>query len=233
MNTETQTQTEKPTIKLSELSSEQVKELMQQVKKEEKEKKVKTAASRKALEELWSEFAIKNVHKFMPIRELVEENILETFSDFEPLSKLLVECYGIEKLDQDSFSKTLPDGSFSFSIGYNRTEGFNGNEGLGVDKIKMYIDTLKGDGDNDNVTKLAAAVDVFLKPNSVTGMLNPRKVKDLSKLREMYDSELFNEGIDIIEKAVIYTRTSQFVEGWQFVPLPDGRTKKVTFRFSV
>lgn len=230
MNTETQ---EKPKFNISELTADQRKELVQQLKKEEKEKKIKTANSRKALEDLWSEFVIKNVHKFMPIRELVEENILETFSDFEPLSKLIEECYGIEKLDQDSFTKTLPDGSFSLTIGYNKTDGFNGNEGLGVDKIKMYMDTLKGDGDNDNLTKLAAALDIFLKPNPVTGMLNPRKVKDLSKLRDMYDSELFNEGIDIIEKAVIYTRTSQFIEGWKFIALESGLTKKVTFRFSV
>lgn len=229
-----QTETlEKPTINISELSADQRKELVQQLKKEEKEKKIKTTESRKALDELWSEFVIKNVHKFLPIRELVEENILETFSDFKPLEKLIQDCYGIEKLDQDSFTKTLPDGSFSLTIGYNKTDGFNGNEGIGVDKIKEYMDTLKGDGDNDKLTKLAAALDIFLKPNPVTGMLNPRKVKDLSKLREMYDSELFNEGIDIIEKAAIYTRTSQFIEGWKFVTLPDGRTKKVTFRFSV
>lgn len=231
MNTETHTQSQ--TIKLSDLSTEQVKTLLQQAKKQAKEEKVKTAKSRKALDELWSEFVIKNVHKFMPIRELVEENILETFADFSPLSKLIEECYGIEKLDQDSFTKTLQDGSFSLTIGYNKTDGFNGNEGLGVDKIKMYMDTLKGDGDNDKLAKLAAALDIFLKPNPVTGMLNPRKVKDLSKLRDMYDSELFNEGIEIIENAAIYTRTSQFVEGWQFMTLPDGRTKKVTFRFSV
>jgi hypothetical protein len=230
MSTETQ---ETATFDISSLTPEQRKAIVEQDKKEQKEKKLKTANSRKALEDLWAEFVIKNVHKFMPIRELVEENILETFSDFEPLSKLIEECYGIEKLDQDSFTKTLPDGSFSLTIGYNKTDGFNGNEGLGVDKIKQYMDTLKGDGDNDNLIKLAAALDIFLKPNPVTGMLNPRKVKDLSKLREMYDSELFNEGIDIIEKAVIYTRTSQFIEGWKFVPLPDGRTKKVTFRFSV
>jgi hypothetical protein len=224
---------EKAPINISELSADQKKELIKQYKKEEKEKKVKTAESRKALEELWQEFVINNVHKFMPIRELVAENILETFSDFEPLSKLIQECYGIEKLDQDSFTKTLADGSFSLTIGYNKTDGFNGNEGLGVDKIKQYMDTLKGDGDNDKLTKLSAALDIFLKPNPVTGMLNPRKVKDLSKLREMYDSELFNEGIDIIEKAAIYTRTSQFIEGWKFVPDTDGKTKKVTFRFSI
>lgn len=230
MSTQTQ---ENPVFDINTLTPEQKKAVVLQAKKEEKEKKVKTAESRKALDELWTEFVIKNVHKFMPIRELVEENILETFADFKPLSELIKDCYGIEKLDQDSFTKTLPDGSFSLTIGYNKTDGFNGNEGLGVDKIKMYMDTLKGDGDNDKLAKLAAALDIFLKPNPVTGMLNPRKVKDLSKLRDMYDSELFNEGIDIIEKAAIYTRTSQFIEGWQFVTDKEGKAKKVTFRFSV
>jgi hypothetical protein len=230
MTTETQ---ETSTFDISNLTPEQKKAIIDQDKKEQKEKKLKTAVSRKALDELWSEFVIKNVHKFLPIRELVEENILETFTDFKPLEKLIQDCYGIEKLDQDSFTKTLPDGLFSLTIGYNKTDGFNGNEGLGVDKIKQYMDTLKGDGEDDKLKKLAAALDIFLKPNPITGMLNPRKVKDLSKLREMYDSDLFNEGIDIIEKAAIYTRTSQFIEGWKFVTLEDGRTKKVTFRFSV
>lgn len=227
MNTET------PVFDISQLTPEQKKAIIEADKKEKKDQKIKTIESRKTLETLWIEFVIKNVHKFMPVRELVEENILETFTDFEPLSKLIEECYGIEKLDQDSFTKTLPDGSFSLTIGYNKTDGFNGNEGLGVDKIKQYMDTLKGDGDNDKLAKLAAALDIFLKPNPVTGMLNPRKVKDLSKLRDMYDSELFNEGIDIIEKSAIYTRTSQFIEGWKFVTDKDGKSQKVTFRFSI
>lgn len=227
MNTET------PVFDISQLTPAQKKAIIEQDKKEKRDQKLKTIESRKTLETLWTEFVIKNVHKFMPVRELVEENILETFSDFEPLSKLIEECYGLEKLDQDSFTKTLPDGSFSLTIGYNKKDGFNGNEGLGVDKIKQYMDTLKGDGDNDNLSKLAAALDIFLKPNPVTGMLNPRKVKDLSKLRDMYDSDLFNEGIDIIEKAVIYTRTSQFIEGWKFIPDEKGLTKKLTFRFSI
>lgn len=225
--------TENQTFDINQLTAEQKKAIIDQDKKEQKEKKVKTAEARKALDELWGEFVIKNVHKFLPIRELVEENILETFSDFDPLSKLIEECYGIEKLDQDSFTKTLTDGTFSLTIGYNKTDGFNGNEGIGVDKIKLYMDTLKGDGEDDKLAKLSAALDIFLKPNPVTGMLNPRKVKDLSKLRDMYDSDLFNEGIDIIEKAAIYTRTSQFIEGWKFLTDEDGKSKKVTFRFSV
>jgi hypothetical protein len=224
---------EEQKIDLNALTEEQKRELGKQLKQEEKQKRIKTAETRKTLEEIWHEFVIKNVHKFMPIRDLVEADILDTFSDFDPLLKLMEECYGIEKLDQDSFTKTLPDGSFSFTIGYNKKDSFNGNEGIGVEKIKKYMDELKGDGDNDKLVKLAAALDVFLKPNPVTGMLNPRKVKDLSKLRDLYDSELFNEGIDIIEKAAIYTRTSQFVEGWKFVTLEDGRTKKIDFRFSV
>jgi len=229
MNTENQNT--KEVIDLSKLTPEQLKDFSKQVKALEKEKKQKTIKQREILKSFKDDFTISQVEEFLPIRDNIEVLIAQAFEIHKPILDLECELNGNEVLLQDSHSNSLKDGSYSFSIGYNITDSFDGSEGLGVEKVKQYIDSLKGD---DIKTKnLANALNIFLKPQPITGMLNPNSLKQLSKLRYEYDDELFTEGIEIIEKAAIKVRSSQFIEGWKMVTMPGGQFKKVKFRFSV
>ncbi|MCH4831607.1 hypothetical protein E5F92_002430 [Flavobacterium columnare] len=75
-------------------------------------------------------------------------------------------------------------------------------------------------------------VNTFLKPNAKTKMLNPIKIIELSKLREDFKSEEFNEGLEIIFNAQQRRQNSMYVSGWKFIQI-DGLTKKLEFRFTV
>ena len=45
--------------------------------------------------------------------------------------------------------------------------------------------------------------------------------------------ELFNEGMDIIDSALIDIRTSRYARGYQMVDFGEGNIKRVNFKFSI
>ncbi|ELY1979210.1 hypothetical protein K5L04_09430 [Flavobacterium psychrophilum] len=218
-------------IDIKQLSPEHRKALKKQLAQEEKIEKQNTAKQRETLKQFKDDFTIAEVEEFLPVRDNIEILIARAFENHKPILDLECELNGEAILNQDSHSNSLKDGSYSFSIGYNMTDTFDGSEGLGVEKVKQYIDSQTGE--DIKTQNLANALNIFLKPQPITGMLNPNSLKQLSKLRYDYDDELFTEGIEIIEKAAIKVRSSQFIEGWKMVTMPNGQFKKVKFRFSI
>lgn len=219
----------KQIIKLSDLSPEQIQQLAVEAKEMAKAEKTKKKENYKAFKELGAEFLNRNISELTKLRGINENVILNVFKDFEPTLAIRKELYGDS--DQDSYTTTLPDGSQSITIGYNVAISFDGTEPAGITKIKQYLATLSGD--NSNARKLAASLNVLLKPNGKTGMLKPNVVLQLKALRDEYDDEGFDEGIEIIEKAQIFTRTTQYVRGWNYITDENGQRKKMTFNFSV
>lgn len=76
-------------------------------------------------------------------------------------------------------------------------------------------------------------VNTFLKPNAKTGMLNPSKIIELSRLKDEFNDERFNEGLEIIFNAQIRRQNSMYISGWKFIKTEEGQPKKVEFRFTV
>lgn len=132
--------------------------------------------------------------------------------------------------DLESHTSTLDDGTASITIGYNINIGFDGTESAGVEKIKDFINSLATE--EDNVLKLSAAVNTFLQPSAKTGMLNPTKIIQLSKLKDKFNDSRFDEGIDIIFKAQHKRKNSMYVSGWKYIDI-DGKPEKLEFRFSI
>lgn len=219
----------KPLIKLSDLSPEQIKELTIKAKEQAKSDRKKKQENYKTFKELGAEFIKRNITELTDLRGINENVILNVFKDFDPTLAIRKELYGDS--DQDSYTTTLPDGSQSITIGFNVAISFDGTEPAGITKIKQYLATLSGD--NSNARKLAASLNVLLKPNGKTGMLKPNVVLQLKALRDEYDDEGFDDGIEIIEKAQIFTRTTQYVRGWSYIDGENGQRKKLTFNFSV
>ena len=217
-------------IDLAQLTDEQKKALQDQLKEEEKAKKEKKVQDRTTYKQLSEEFVLNDIDLIINHHGIQEKLIKKVFSDYEPIKALKAEVYGIEINDQDSHTSTLKDGSASITIGYNVSIGFDGKESAGVEKIKEFISSLADD--NDKVKKLSKMVNTFLKPNVKTGMLNPSKIIELSKLRDEFNDERFNEGLDIIFNAQQRRQNSMYISGWKFVQV-DGVPKKLEFRFTI
>ena len=52
-------------------------------------------------------------------------------------------------------------------------------------------------------------------------------------MRDSAKSDLFNEGMDIVNEAMIDIRTSRYVRGYKMVDFEEGIKKRVNFNFSV
>ena len=215
-------------IKITDLTDSQRKQLLSKLQEDEKKEKAQKKANRKAYKELSTEYVERNINELVNHNSLTEDLIKKLFVDYISIKEMKALVYGDKK--QDSHTSTLPDGNASITIGYNVTIGFDGTESSGVEKIKTFITGLAAE--DENTKKLTKMVNTFLKPNAKTGMLNPNKIIELSKLREEFNDEGFNEGLDIIFNAQIRRQNSMYVSGWKFIE-KDGMPKKIEFRFTI
>ncbi|SKB63466.1 hypothetical protein SAMN05660477_00389 [Soonwooa buanensis] len=217
-------------IDITQLTSEQKKALKAELKEQEKAEKQKRTDDLQSFKKLSEEYVNKNIDPLVHHHEITECLIEKLWKDYETIRQLKAEIYGTKTNDQDSHTSTLENGSASITVGWNVTIGFDGTESAGVEKIKDFINSLSSD--EENVKKLSAAVNTFLKPNAKTGMLNPSKIIELSKLKSEFNDERFDEGLEIIFEAQQRRQNSMYVSGWKFVEI-DGKPKKLEFRFTV
>lgn len=218
------------TIDITQLTPEQKQAIADQVAQEAQEKKEKLAKDKFLLKGLENDVVISQIDYFIDKRDDLESRIVMLFTNIEPVIELRAEVYGNKKREQESHTFTLDDGSASIKVGWNMKDSFNGTESEGIVKIREYMASLAGDSENEIV--LMDMIKIFLKTDS-QGDYNPDKVKQLNDVRSRANSELFNEGMDIINDATIKIRTSRYARGYKMVDFGDGIIKRVNFQFSI
>ena len=218
------------TITLKDLTPEQLESLAKQLKEDENAKKLAKKTNKESLKKLENEVAVKHVGFFIFNRNDIEKGIVELFKDLEPIIDLRCEVFGNEKREQDSHTLTLDDGTASIKVGWNVRPSFSGTEAEGIVKIRQYMASLAGESENEKI--LMDMIQIFLKTDS-QGDYDPRKVRELNQMRDSAKSDLFNEGMDIINEAMIDIRTSRYVRGYKMVEFEPGIKKRVNFNFSV
>lgn len=216
---------------ISKLTAEERKALAAQLAEQEKADKLKRSEERKAFKQLSAEYVQRNIDTLVHHHSVTDHLIASLFNDFNSILALKESVYGTKVSNQESHTSTLEDGSASITIGYNVSIGFDGTETMGVEKIKEFLASLSSD--DANVKKLSKAVNTLLKPSAKTGMLNPASIIQLSKLRDDFNSELFNEGLDIIINSQQRRKNSMYVSGWKFIKDEQGKAVKLDFRFTV
>lgn len=218
------------TITLKDLTPEQKKSIALELEAEKKAAKAAKAKNKESLKKLENEVAIKHVGFFIFNRNDIEKGIIELFKDLEPIIDLRCEVFGNEKREQDSHTLTLDDGSASIKVGWNVRPSFTGTESEGIVKIREFMSSLAGESENEKI--LMEMIQIFLKTDA-QGNYNPKKVRELNSMRERANSDLFNEGMDIINEAMIDIRTSRYVRGYKMVDFGEGIIKRVNFNFSI
>jgi hypothetical protein len=218
------------TIDIAQLTPEQKQTIADQVAQEEKDKKAKLAKDKKLLKGLENDIVIGQIDYFIDKREDIENRIVTLFSNIEPVIELRAEVFGNKKREQDSHTFTLDDGSASIKVGWNMKPSFNGTEAEGIVKIREYMTSLAGESENEKV--LMEMIQIFLKTDA-QGNYEPKKVRQLNTMREKANSQLFSEGMDIINDAMIDIRTSRYARGYKMVDFGEGIIKRVNFQFSI
>lgn len=215
---------------INNLSAEERKALMAELSQQEKAEKLKIKQDKIAFKQLSNSYVEKFINPLSQHQIVTELMIKDLFADYNAILALKASVYGATVKDQESHTSTLPDGSASITIGHNISIGFDGTESAGVAKIKEFINSLSSE--EDNVKKLTAAVNTFLQPNRKTGMLNPAKIIQLSKLRDEFNDSRFDDGLEIIFSAQQRRIGTMYVSGWNFMEI-EGIRKKVEFRFTL
>ena len=218
------------TIDIEKLSPADLEKLQSQIKEKEKAEKAKKQQDRDLLKKLENEVVLSEVPFFIDKRDDVEDRLLNLFKNIEPAIELRAEVFGNQKREQDSHTFTLDDGTASIKVGWNVKPSFNGTEGEGIVKIREYMASLAGDSENEKI--LMEFLEIALKTD-VDGNYNPQRIRGLNKMRERANNDLFNEGMDIIDSALIDIRTSRYARGYQMVDFGDGNIKRVNFKFSI
>lgn len=218
------------TIDINALTEEQKKQIAANFAAEEKAKKEKKAADKKLLKGLENDVVLKVIDFFIDKRNDLEDRIVNLFKEIEPVIELRAEVFGNEKREQDSHTFTLDDGTASVKVGWNVRPSFNGTEAEGIVKLRQFMASLAGESENEKL--MMDMIQIFLKTDS-QGNYNPQKVRELNSMRNRANSELFNEGMDIINEAMIDIRTSRYARGYKMVDFGDGIIKRVNFNFSI
>lgn len=207
------------------------KELMEKLAAEERAEKAKLQSDKKAFKELSQDFLTKHIDGLVQRQATMETLVQEIFKDYAPVLDLKSEVFGEDVRDQESHTITAADGSSSITIGHNVNISFDGTENAGVSKIKNFLISLQSD--DEVAVKLHKAVNVLLRPNKKTGMLNPASIIQLNQMRDEFNSEDFNQGLDIIMNAQGRAKSSMYVSGFKFMDIGNGHKKKMEFRFTI
>lgn len=218
------------TIQIPDLTPEQMQAVAAKVKEDQKKAKLKLAEDKKVLKGLEDSVVMDNIQYFVDVRDDMESRILGLFKSMEPIIELRAQIYGNNKREQDSHTFTLDDGSASIKVGWNARTTFNGTESEGIVKIKQYMAALAGETENEKI--LMEFLNIALKTD-VQGNYDPKKVRELNRMRDKANSELFNEGMDIILQAMIDIRTSRYAKGYKMVDFGEGNKRRVNFTFSI
>lgn len=218
------------TLELPPLTAEQEQALKAKFQADEKAKKEEKAKNKLLLKSLENDVVLGQIDFFIDKREDIEARIVNLFENIEPVIELRAECHGNKKREQDSHTFTLDDGTASIRVGWNMKPSFNGTEAEGIVKIREYMASLAGESDNEKV--LMDMIQIFLKTDD-QGNYEPRKVRELNSMRDRASSDLFNEGMDIINEAMIDIRTSRYARGYKMVTAKNGISKRVNFQFSI
>lgn len=218
------------TIDITKLTPEQKEALQAELTAENKAKKAKLIEDKKLLKGLENGFVLENIDFFIDKRDDIEGRIGNLFKNIDSVIEIRAEIHGNSKREQDSHTFTLDDGSASIQVGWNIKPSFNGTEAEGIVKLKEFMATLAGESANEKL--LMKFLNVALKTD-VQGNYNPLKVRDLNRLRQDANSELFNEAMDIIDDAMIDIRTSRYARGYKMVDFGEGIIKRVKFKFSI
>lgn len=217
-------------IDLNTLSPEEKKALKKTLEAERKEELRIEKEKKELLKTLENDVVLGQIDFFIDKRQDIEERIENLFKNIETAIELRAEVYGNKKREQDSHTFTLDDGSASIKVGWNVRPSFNGTEAEGIVKIQAYMASLAGETDNEKI--LMDMIKIFLKTDS-QGNYDPKKVRELNSVRDRANSELFNDGMDIINEAMIDIRTSRYARGYKMVDFGDGMIKRVNFNFSI
>jgi hypothetical protein len=196
-----------PTVDISSLSPEQLKDLLQQAKELEKAKKQAVKAEREMYKQIVDDTVQQSFKPLVGLSKHILNVKKLVFDNFESVMELKNELYGT-KDNQQSHTFTSLDNTISIKIGHRVTESFDDTLSAGIEKVKTYMATLAKD--QESAALVETIMDLLKK--DAKGNLKANRVLELSKLASRVNNEDFSDGIRIIQESYTPVRSCNFIE---------------------
>ncbi|MFA9212507.1 MAG: DUF3164 family protein [Candidatus Methylacidiphilales bacterium] len=195
--------TTEPKVKLADLSAEEKAALMAELEAQNTNKK----QERKKYKELQSEIVTEIVTQLQANADKMKADKTKAFNDLATLAVSKGEVFDV-KDTQKTHTFTTLDGNSRILMGVREVNSWDGTEESGVAKIKEYLHGLATDA---KAARLVDMVNGMLKTDK-NGSLDPRIIMELAKMADDAGSDLFTDGINIIQQAYRLTGTTVFLE---------------------
>lgn len=207
---------------LAKLSPEERAALLQEAKEQLKNEDATIKAERKKFKEIASNEVKEQVERMKVTVNQMKTTKIEIYNSLLTLVKSKAEVIETKE-EQNSHTFTTDDGTQRIMMGKRDISAWDGTESAGVAKVQEYLGTLAKDSRSAELVRM---VQGMLKPDK-KGMLDARRIIELSKVAEEGGNELFMDGINIILNAYKVVGSKMFLEayekdeqgGWQNINL--------------
>lgn len=189
--------------------------------------KEEAAAKRKADRVAYAELVDEVVAKAIPELQALSEQIVATkrkvYAAFAEVLQMKDGIMKLTKAGQRTHTFTHSNGRYRLTLGYNSIDGYRDTVEDGIALVKQYIESLATDAKSRT---LVAAIMQLLSRDQA-GNVKASRVLQLRKLAEQSNSDVFKEGVEIIEESYQPSMTKQFIRGeyrddqggWHYIPL--------------
>ncbi len=192
---------------LDNLTPEQKRALLDQLQKEEAEKKERIKTERATYKALVTE----TVEKAFPLLQQVSAQLSEVktrvFNDFKTLVEAKKELFECNTDLQNSHTFSSEDGSITISLGYNVNDGWDDTVNVGIEKVKEYLESLV----KDESSKALVSAVMRLLVKDTKGNLKASRVLMLKQLAEQQGDKNFLDAIGIIQNAYKPVRSKEYI----------------------
>lgn len=193
-------------LDLKQMTPEEQKSLVLQVKKIEQDRKRKRTEDVKAYKSLTDDLVFQSVAELRRLEShllAVKHKIYERFDVLFELKKTIYPTS--DKNNKHTFTTT--DGKFRLHLGYNMIDHYDDTVDAGVGQVKNYIESL---GENEKSRKLIDMVLSLLSKDSM-GNLKASRIMSLYKLAQESGNACFIEGVKMIQDAYHPQRSKTFI----------------------
>lgn len=210
-------------IDFTKLSSEQKKQLREQMEAEQRAEKEAAIKMRADYEQLKNEQVLASFKRLQNVSSALTEEKVDVYNQFGSLLAMKKELYKLTEAQMDmqqSHTFTSADGRISIIIGSNVIDRWSDDVNVGIERVNAWIDSKIAD------PKDRGTVRALMKTNS-EGVLKASRILDLAKhANERGDKELI-EAVDFIRDQYRPEKTSTYVKAkykddnqkWQWLAL--------------
>lgn len=198
-------------ISIKNLSPEERKQLLEDLRQEEESKKKEQRENRKAYEELKNMAINESFGLLASVSKAlleVKESVFDNFKEVLDLKQMAYDLTDEQMAKQESHTFTSTDGKRSIIIGSNVVDRWDETVDVGINKVKEYLKKLAA---NEESARLVSYISDLMKPNK-DGHLKANRILDLSRKADEHGDKELIEAVSLIREAYRPVKTSTYIK---------------------